>query len=293
MPKAENNKLIRRRLVNAYVSSIISISLVLLLIGIASTLVVNAGSVTRYFKESMQISVLLKQESSDADAVDVAGKLEKLPYVKTVSVVTREQGTEELKSMLGDDFLSVFESSPVPVSVDVSLVSEYVSADSLAVVIPVLQSIPLVDEVSCQESLVDALNANLTRISAVLGVFVVLLLFISYVLINNTVRLSVFSRRFTIHTMKLVGATKAYICKPFIIGSIWQGTLASLIAICALSGILIALRNSFPALFGILRTELLVAVMGIVLVCGVLICVMSTWIVVNKLVGWTRDELYY
>lgn len=151
----------------------------------------------------------------------------------------------------------------------------------------------MVDEVVYQRSLVDALNANLSRISLFLGVFIVLLLFISFVLINNTVRLNVFSRRFSIHTMKLVGATKSFIRAPFLVQAVFQGIFSAVLAIMALVGLLFFLRSQFEQLFQIFRLDLLLSVMGIVLVSGVAICFISTWFVVGKLVRLNRDELYY
>lgn len=283
----------RRRLANAYLSSIISISLVLLLIGVAALLIVNARGVSDYFKENMQISVLMKQEVTEPLAEEYAKSLSDKPYVLHTRVVSREEGTEDLKAMLGDDFLSVFESSPVPVSVDVTLKAEYVSTDSLSFVLSALGESAVVDEVSCQQSLVEALNANLARISLVLGVFIALLLFISFVLINNTVRLNVFSRRFTIHTMQLVGATRSFIRKPFLVRAAWQGLLSAVIALTALSVIMFVLYRSMPELYLIFRGSLLLEVAFIVILSGVLICVAGTFFVVNKLVGSSRDELYY
>lgn len=285
--------MIRKRLANAYLSSVISISLVLLLIGTAALLIVNAKGVSDYFKESMRISVLMKAEVQEDQAAELGDSLAVLPFVHSARVVTREEGTADLKEMLGEDFLSVFESSPVPVSLEVSLDADYVSADSLAVVLPVLSASPLVDEIESQQPLVEALNTNLTRISLVLGVFIALLLFISFVLINNTVRINVFARRFTIHTMKLVGATRSFIRKPFIWRAVFQGLVSSLLAIAALAGILFAVKRSFSTLFDIFQTRLLALVMAIVVVCGVFICVVSTFFVVNRLVRLSKDELYY
>ena len=187
----------------------------------------------------------------------------------------------------------MFETSPIPVSVDVTLKAEYVSADSLEVVRNEIALSPLVDEVVYQQSLVDALNANLSRISLVMAVFIGLLLFISFVLINNTVRLNVFARRFTIHTMKLVGATKSFIRAPFLVQSAFQGVFSAMIANVVLVAVLFVMRNEFEQLFRIFRMDLLLVVMGIVLVCGLIICLASTWFVVNRLVGLKKDELYY
>ena len=171
--------------------------------------------------------------------------------------------------------------------------ADYVSADSLEVVKGRLSGFPEVDEVVYQRSLVDALNANLSKISLVLAVFIGLLLFISFVLINNTVRLNVYARRFTIHTMRLVGATRAFIRRPFIVQAVFQGIFAAIMAIIMLLAILFFIRNEFAQLFEIFRLDLLLVVMGIVVAAGLVICVTSTWLVVNKLVSLKKDELYY
>ena len=285
--------MLRKRIVNAYLSSVISISLVLLLTGIAALLVVNAHGVTKYLKENMHISVLLRDEATEGQARAGATAQESLPYVHSTRVITREEGAEELKTMLGEDFLDVFESSPVPLSVDVTLNADYVQKDSLARVLKALGASPLVDEVEAQQTMVEALTTNLTRISIVLGVFILLLLFISFVLINNTVRVSVFARRFTIHTMKLVGATRGFIRAPFVRAAVLQGLASSVLAVGMLWALLAALRRSFPELASIVDLQQLLIVCGIVVACGVLLCVISTWMVVNRLVATPKDDLYY
>jgi cell division transport system permease protein len=283
----------RRRLMNAYLSSVISISLVLLLVGIASLLMVNAKGVSDYFKENMQVSVMMKQTVSDEEALKFKESLDGERYIKNTVFISKEQGQRELAQQLGEDFLDVFETSPIPVSIDVTLEAGYVSADSLEVVRAEISKSSLVDEVIYQKSLVDALNANLSRISLILGVFIALLLFISFVLINNTVRLSVFARRFTIHTMKLVGATRSFIRGPFLVQSAFQGLFASFIAIIVLLGLMFVMRSEFEQLFEIFRMDLLLIVLGIVVAAGLTICLISTFFVVNKLISLKKDELYY
>lgn len=236
---------------------------------------------------------MMKQHVSESDAMAYKNKLDKQRYIKSTQFISKEQGMREMADMLGEDFLDVFETSPIPVSIDVTLTADYVSADSLEVVRAEIAKSSLVDEVVYQRSLVDALNANLSRISLVLGVFIALLLFISFVLINNTVRLNVFARRFTIHTMKLVGATKQFIRAPFLVQSAFQGIFAAMISIVVLVGILFFVKSEFAQLFEIFRLELLLLVMGIVLVSGLVICVVSTYFVVGKLVTLKKDELYY
>ncbi|MBE6239732.1 MAG: FtsX-like permease family protein [Bacteroidales bacterium] len=288
-----DNRLMRRRLANAYLSSVISISLVLLLVGVAAMLLVNAKGVSNYFKENMQVTVMMKQNVSDEAAMEYQAFLDGERYIRSSVFVSKEQGQREMADMLGDDFLDVFETSPIPVSIDVTLKADYVSADSLEMVKNEMARSPLVDEVVYQSSLVDALNANLSKISAVLGIFIALLLFISFVLINNTVRLNVYARRFTIHTMKLVGATRSFIRAPFLVQAAFQGVFAAFIAIIALVVMMYFMRSEFEQLFEIFRLDLLLTVMGIVLVSGLVICLLSTWFVVNKLVSLKKDELYY
>lgn len=292
MSKREN-KLLRRRMVNAYLSSVISISLVLLLVGAAALLAVNVGGVSRYLKENMKISVIFNQEVTGEQAEKYAGSASLLPYVKDVRVVSREEGEKELAKMLGEDFLSVFETSPVPVSADVSLKAEYVVADSLALVVKALSASPLVDEVDSRQGLVEALDTNLTKISAVFAVLIAVLLFISFALINNMVRLSVYARRFTIHTMKLVGATRSFITAPFLTAALVQGLVASVISTAALSGILYALNRSFPEFFSVLSRSSLLISAGIIFAAGALLCTLSTYFVVGKLSEAPKDDLYY
>ena len=283
----------RRRLANAYMSSVISISLVLMLVGVAAMLLLNARSVTNYFKENMSVAVILKQSVTDDQALDFLTELENERYVKTTKFVSREQGEIEMMEMLGEDFLDVFETSPVPASIDMTLLSDFVSSDSLEVVKAEVMTHDIVDEVNYQKSLVDALNANLSRISAILAVFIALLLFVSYVLINNTVRLGVFARRFTIHTMKLVGATRAFIRAPFLVQAAVQGIFSAVIANAALVGLLYLLKEHVGQLFEIFSKEVLIMVMCVVFAAGLMICVISTYFVVNKLVSLKKDELYY
>ena len=287
-----SNRLIRRRLFGAWVSTVISISLVLLLVGVASILLLNARSVSDYFKENLQVSVLMKQDVTEEQALQYQSSLAQVPGVKATTFISREQGIEEMAKMLGRDFLDVFSTAPVPVSIDVNLEAAYVSTDSLEVVREALSASPLVDEVVYQTSLVEALNANLQKIGLVLGVLILLLLFISFVLIGNMVRLNVFSRRFTIHTMQLVGATRGFIRAPFIGQSALQGLFAALVAIALLVAGLFILRKEFVQLFEIFQLRTLLITMGIVIVSGVVICVVSTWIVVGRLVRFDRDQLY-
>ena len=289
----EDRGILNRRLRSAYLSSVISISLVLLLVGMASLLLVNARSVSDYFKENMQVSVMLDKNVSEKKAMDFQSVIDTMRFIKSTEFISAEQGRREMTALLGEDFLDVFETSPIPISIDVTLKAEYVSSDSLEMVKTELLAFPAVDEVVYQRSLVDALNANLSRISLVLGIFIVLLLFVSFVLINNTIRLNVYARRFTIHTMKLVGATRSFIRSPFMVQAVFQGIFSAMIAVLGLIGLLFFIRNEIAGLFEIFSLDLLLAVIGIVMVSGIVICLVSTCLVVNKLISLDKDDLYY
>lgn len=286
------SKTLRRRLVSAWISTIFTLSMVLLLVGVGTLLIVNAREVGRYFKENLQVSVLLKDNVSDADAQAFQKRLDAMPGVRSTRFISKEEGVEEMSKLLGSDFLEVFETAPVPVSIDVNLEADYVSADSLAVVKEKIAKSPLVDEVVYQTSLVDALNENLAKISLLLSAMVAVLLFISFVLIANTVRLDLFNRRFSIYTMHLVGATRSYIRAPFVGRAALQGILSALLGILLLVGVLFLVKGEFAQLFVIFTLDSLLLTMGVMLLVGVFVCTLSTYIVVGRLVGYNRDQLY-
>lgn len=293
MQTAVEKKMTRRRLMHAHLSTVLSISLVLVLVGLASLLLLSAGSVADYFKENMQVGVILKNDVSDADARAFIDELGKTDFVIGTRYISREEGTKELESMLGEDFLSIFETSPVPASIDLTLEAAYVSADSLKMVERYLMRSPLVDEVSYRESLIEALNQNIRKIALALSIAVALLLFISFALISNTMRLSVHARRFTVHTMRLVGATKGFIMRPFLLQAVVQGLVSSLVAVLLLlAGYFLAGRE-FAGLADVFPAKVLALTALVVFAAGVVICVLSTWIVVGRLVSLGKDELYY
>lgn len=282
----------RRRLVTAWISTVISLSLVLLLVGVGTLLVINAREVGDYFKENLQVNVLLKEQVTEEEALRYESKIAAIPGVRATHYISREQGKEEMTRLLGKDFLTVFEQAPIPISIDVNLEAPYVQADSLQILKALLSESALVDEVVYQTSLVDALNENLRKISLALTIMVAVLLFISFVLIGNTVRLDLFNRRFSIHTMHLVGATRAYIRRPFVGRAALQGLFAALIAILLLVGGLFVLRDEFAQLFKIFTLDSLLYTMAVMMLVGLTVSTFSTFLVVNRLVGYNRDQLY-
>ena len=287
MAERESN-ILYRRLLRSYFSSVISISLVLFLVGMTGALIVNAKSVSNYFKENITVSAVLNVEADEADASAMADRLENTPYVKDIRIITKEEGVEEMKEILGDDFMDVFEVNPIPVSLELQIAADYISADSLSIIEEALYGYPAVDDVVYQQSLVELLNANIERIGIVAGVFVALLLFISVVLINNTVRLSVDSKRSSIRVMRLVGATKGFITRPFVGQAFFQGLIAGAAADIFILTALYFVRNEFYQLFSLFDAMLLGLVMAVVIVLGILICIISTAAGVRSLINDER-----
>ncbi|MDD2281381.1 MAG: permease-like cell division protein FtsX [Bacteroidales bacterium] len=291
--KRRENKIVVRRLIQSYLSSVISITLVLLLVGIGGVLAVNAKSVSDYFKENIRLSVIFEQNTTEVQARQIMNLLKGKPYVKELKFISKEQGAQEMKSVLGDDFMDVFDLNPIPLSIDMYVRSDYVESDSLSKIKSEILLNPGIKEVVFQESLIETISGNIEQIGIILIVFIVLLLFISFVLINNTVRLNVFSKRFNIHTMKLVGAKKSFIRKPFLIQGIYQGLISGIIAASLLCFLLFLLERDFQQIYQMLDINLIMAVCAGVVVTGILLCLISTYLVVNRLLSLPQDELYY
>ena len=289
----KGKNIVHKRLIRSYVTSVISISLVLVLMASAALFAANAGSIARWFKENMSVSVLLKQSTSEKEGKTLAEALALRPYVKESRFISKEEGAEEMKGLLGEDFLSVFESSPIPLSIDLKLDGNFVTADSLDAVKADLLADRHVEEVVYQASLVEALNANLRRISLFLGVVIVLLLVISFALINNTVRLNIYARRFTIHTMSLVGAKRSFIARPFVRQAVVQGGISGLIAAGLLYACIRWLGRDSDLLSLLLDMRLVWAVLAGTVLLGIAICVISTLVVVRRVAYISKDDLYY
>ncbi len=292
MGKKEKN-IIAKRLVHSYLSSIISIALVLLLIGVFGVLAINAGSVQNYFRENVKISAILKENVSQQQARRIQQKLDNLPAVKSTLYISKEEGTKQMQMLLGEDFLSAFDSNPIPISIELSLKGEYFNPDSLKTFTASIMKDGDIEEVAYQESLVQMLNNNMERIAYFFMIFIGLLMFVSFVLINNTVRLNVYSKRFSIYTMRLVGAKRSFIRGPFLVKALFQGMFSGLLAALALVGILYLVRNEFEQMFTVFNMELIAAVLVGLVLLGALICLVCTFFVVNKLVSLNNDDLYY
>ena len=292
MKKREKN-IIYRRLIQSYLSSVISISMVLILVGLSGLMAVNARSVSDFFRENIKLSLLFNENTSESYAMEVMSLLEKEEYLKEARFISKEQGTAEMSEILGADFLSIFETNPIPVSIDLFLKARYLEPDSLRGVEAKLAQIEGVEEVVYQESLVKTINENMEKAGYVVGVFILLLLFISFVLINNTVRLNLYAKRFIIHTMKLVGARRSFIRRPLLVKAFIQGLISGLLSVSILSAGVYLVYKDLPELFNILDFNMVAAVFVGVVLLGILLCLFSTFIIVSRLVSMSGDDIYY
>lgn len=286
------SKIIRRRIAGSYLSSLVSISLVLLLVGAAALLLFNASAVATYFRENIHVTVLLKKDTPAQQAVAYQRRIENEKFVKSSHYVSVQEGEMELREMLGEDFLDVFETSPVPSSVEVTVYAQYMNPDSLLTVHRRLSDSPIVQEVDCQGALVEQMGDGIRKIWLALLLVVALLAFISCVLIANTVRLTLYSNRFTIHTMQLVGATGAFIARPYVRRFSLLGLLASLLALAVLAAAVLMIRNSYPDIYEIFTVPALVAAAVTVVAGGVLLCRLCSAAVIRRILKLNNDELY-
>jgi cell division transport system permease protein len=292
MAKREQN-ISLRRLRSAYLSAVISISLVLFLLGSSGILLINAHRLSVYFKENITLTLILDETTNEADAAWVRKQLDVAPYVRETKFITREQAAEEMKAQLGADFMDVFDFNPLPLAVEAKLMAQYAVVDSVVNIEKNLSAIPHVREISYQRSLIEMVNHNIQKVGLIMLVFIVLMLFIALVLINNTIRLSVYARRFIINTMRLVGATRWFIVRPFLLRSLLQGIFSGVIAIMLLTGVLYMVQNEFGEITGFINDVQLLLLFLLIIMTGIFISFVSTFFATNKFVRISADKLYF
>jgi cell division transport system permease protein len=283
---------IRRRLTASYFTSIVSITLVLFLFGIAGILILNARKLAHYVKENIGISVYLNDDAREVDIFNLQKTLDAMKYVKETQYITKQQAAEEFQKELGEDFVEFLGYNPLPSSIDVKLHAAYSNPDSFAVIEQGFRKFPQVADVTYQKDLVYAINENIRKISTAILIFCILLFVIAVTLINNTIRLTVYSKRFIIRTMQLVGAYHSLIRRPFIMRGITQGLIAALFAILLLMAGLYIVEQQLEDLFSFQDFTILGIVFGLILVIGMLIAWISTLFSVNKYLKMKTDNLY-
>ncbi len=292
MKKTENGTS-KTKLKSSYVTLVVSVSLVLFLLGILGLVLINAKELSDYFRESLSFSVILDDDAKEADIRMLQKDLDAKYYVKSTEYVSKDAAAAKMKEDLGEDFISFLGDNPLPSSIDVYLVSNYTSPDSVTKIEKYILEYPFVKEVYYQESLLFLINENIRKISLFLLVISAFLFLIALTIINNTIRLAVYSRRFIIRTMQLVGATRSFIRRPFIIQSAFHGFLAALIAMTLLMILLYFVEREFFVMFTLESTKLLILLGGAVIIIGIMINMISTFFSVNRYLDISEDKLYY
>ena len=277
---------------SSYLTLVVSVSLVLFLLGILGMVLINARQLSDYFRESLSFTIMLKEDAREADIRMLQKELDAKPYVKQTEYVSKDEAAVKLQEELGEDFLDFLGYNPLMPTIDVYLLADFTHPDSVIKIEKLITEYPVVDEVYYQESILNLINENVRKISVFLLTISALLFLIAVTIINNTIRLSIYSKRFLIRTMQLVGATRAFIRKPFLIRSIYHGILAALIALLLLLGLLYLIEREFLMLFTFENTRLLL-ILGVFLVAaGILINVVSTYLSVNRYLVISEDKLY-
>ncbi len=291
--KTSKPKRLKKRIFRSWITSAVSISLVLLMLGTLLLVLVNAGRLSDYVREQIGFTLVLKDNLKEADVARLEKVLAASSYIKSTRYIDKETAAQELTRELGEDFVGFLGYNPLFASVDVKLYAPYTNTDSLLIIEKEFLEYPQVKEVYYQKDLLGVVNDNVQKISLILMIVSALTGFIFVSLINNTIRLSIYSERFTINTMQLVGAARSFILKPFLIRAMTLGILGALIANAVLIVSMYTFRNEmegiiYPAGFWVLGPVLL-----IVVVMGIVISFASTWFAVNKFLKMKFDELFY
>jgi cell division transport system permease protein len=283
----------KARLSGSYITLIVSVSLVLFLLGVLGIVIINARGLSDYFKESLSFSIMLDEGAKEADIRLLQQDINAKPYVKSTEYVSKDVAAAKLKKDLGEDFVNFLGYNPLSPSIDVFLHAQYTKTDSVSKIKKHLMEYPIVKEVYYQESLLYLINENVNKISLFILIISSFLFLIALTIINNTIRLSVYSRRFLIRTMQLVGATKSFIRKPFLIKSIFHGLIAGFLAMILLIGLLYLMEKEFLQLFAFQNTNMLFLLCVVIILIGIFINVVSTFFSVNRYLFISEDKLYY
>jgi cell division transport system permease protein len=289
----KENKINQRRLTSSYLTSIISISLVLFLIGIVGLLIINGRDINKAVRESIGFNIILKENVKDADIFQLQKVLDSRPYSLSTEYITKEKAALETEQLVGGDFVEFLGYNPLPPSIRLKLKASYTRPDSVVFIEEEILNYDAVNEVVYKKTLLYAVNENIRKISIVILGFSLLLTLVAITLINNTIRLSIYSKRFIIKTMQLVGATRGFIRKPFLLKSILNGFIGSVIAMLLITGIIYISAEELDNIISFSDTTNIILLGGIILLISIVINWISTFFAVNKYLNIKTDKLYY
>ena len=276
-----------------FITSSISTTLVLLLLGMVVFFVLSANNLSTYVRENIGISVLVSDDMKEPEALKFQKSLNEKSYVKESVYISKEQALKEQTEAMGTDPAEFLGYNPFTASIEIKLNAQYANSDSIAWIEKEILTNKKVMEVSYPQNLIDSVNRNIQKVSIFLLGLAALLTLISFALINNTIRLAIYSKRFLIHTMKLVGASWSFIRRPFLVRNVWIGVLAGIMADAVLLGMAYMLVKYEPQLIEIITPNALLVVMASVFVFGLAITFLCAYISINKYLRMKASALYY
>ena len=283
----------KRRLRSSYFSVIISIALVLFLVGIFGLIVIKTNSITEHFKEKVAITIFLNDNAKNSDVEILQAELKKAEYTKSVTYISKKEAAQKYTKEIGEDFVEFLGDNPLKNSIDILLKSEFVTPEKMAEIEKNLLNRSIVAEVIFDKPLIELLTKNINRLSFWMLLFSGVFTLIAIVLINSSIRLSVYSKRFTIKTMQMVGATKGFIRVPFIWKSIQLGVLGALVSIAGLIAFILYLEKTIPELDMLSNYKILGLLFAAIIGLGILITWISTFFATQRFLNLRTDELYY
>ena len=283
----------RLSFLEARITSTLSVSLVLFILGIMSMMGILANNLSVYVRENIGFSIILKDTAQEKDVIGLQNLLENADYVKAAQYISKEDALKEVMIALGENPEEIVGVNPMQASIEVRLKADYAHPDSIYTIDKQLRKKTCIEDIQFQKDLIQSVNENMRTIGVIRFALALVLMIISYVLISNTIRLTAYSQRFIIYTMKLVGATPGFIRRPFIISNIVCGIIAAVLAIIMLTVCVSYIVNEFDNFYTLIDTSMLLAVYGIVLLLGILLTGISSFFAVNRYIGMKRDELYY
>jgi len=283
----------KRKLISSYFSVVLSIGLVLFLLGVLGLLVLNTKKMGDHFKEQITISVFLKESAKEVEVDQLQKSLAMAEYTKTATYVSKEEAAEQHSKEIGENFIDFLGYNPLKNSIDIQMNADFVSPEKLEEIAMMISKKGYVDEVSYDKPLVGLLTENVKKISIWILVASGVFTFLAVLLINSSIRLSIYSKRFIIKTMQMVGATKVFIRRPFIWTNIKLGMLGALVAMLALALVLYYLSINFPDLNLFEDSTPLIILFSSVFAMGVLISLISTYFATQRFLNLRTDELYY
>jgi len=283
----------KKQIWSSNVTAVVSISLVLFMLGLLGLTLLYANALSGYVKENIGFTIYMKNEAKEVDILQFQKFLDASEFVVSTDYISEEQATEQLQQVLGEDFVGFMGYNPLKRSIDVKIKSSYSTSDGIVDIKSDLLKNPLIYEIDYPVDLIRVINRNVRKAGIVILVFCGLLSLIAISLVNNNIRLSVYSKRFIINSMKLVGATQYFIRKPFVVEGVLRGLIGSFVANALLAGVIYLASQNIPELFGLEDIEIVFTLFGVVLLLGLIISFLSTTFAVRKYLRLNADELYY